>query len=270
MTLHSQAPLCCFYSNYTPTPWARGEKKKSLSLSLLFLWMVERPPRRKLGLVHSFLHSTTVFFFFFFHWALDFYFLIFFFLRLARRRRECSIHVLPSGATLFIYIHEEEGGGGGKRGSFMIPDNQIRSTRRDRGISFSYLKLPHKEESPRPLGLLLLRSLNGDDLQPIYLNPPRARSSTRDAKIDNIFSSGSRDLPPLLFSFQVAATLQSTSPVVAQRRGQRFERIGGSRKPIAAPVALRWMKRGRFGKWYGSHTSMIRFNSFSVFTDGTR
>ena len=87
----------------------------------------------------------------------------------------------------------------------MIPDNQIRSTRRDRGISFSYLKLPHKEESPRPLGLLLLRSLNGDDLQPIYLNPPRARSSTRDAKIDNIFSSGSRDLPPLLFSFQVAA-----------------------------------------------------------------
>ena len=199
-------------------------------------------------MVHSFLHSTTVFFFFFFHWALDFYFLIFFFLRLARRRRECSIHVLPSGATLFIYIHEEEGGGGGKRGSFMIPDNQIRSTRRDRGISFSYLKLPHKEESPRPLGLLLLRSLNGDDLQPIYLNPPRARSSTRDAKIDNIFSSGSRDLPPLLFSFQVAATLQSTSPVVAQRRGQRFERIGGSRKPIAAPVALRWMKRGGFGK----------------------
>ena len=75
--------------------------------------------------------------------------------------------------------------------------------------------------------------------------------------------------PVVLFS-SGGATLQSTSPVVAQRRGQRFERIGGSRKPIAAPVALRWMKRGGFGKWYGSHTSMIRFNSFSVFTDGTR
>ena len=55
LTLHSQAPLCCFYSNYTPTPWARGEKKKSLSLSPVFM-NGRKAPEEEVG-VGSFIPS---------------------------------------------------------------------------------------------------------------------------------------------------------------------------------------------------------------------